>query len=347
MNRIGNPLISIIIPVYNTEERQLKKCVDSVRRQTFENIEIIIVDDGSDEKYRDIIDNIAGEDERINVIHKANGGVSSARNAGLNMISAEYAMFVDSDDWIDVKCCEKAYKTAQNEKADIVMWRYIKEFEGKSLEVQIYPEDGLRFDYWKEQFNPFDMRLMGMCWMKLYKSSLLKGVKFNEELTNGEDVEFNFRVFERMNSAVYINEPLYHYRQNDASAVRKYIKDMPERYKKTLDVMEQDVRNAKRMRRHLANAFYSFTAVSYLVLNMNYIFSYSNKASHAQKMEQLKELSAQNPYRAAILRAESLELPITRKASLIFAKYNFYAGIYLIMMVKLTMNSIYSIKGRR
>lgn len=335
MNDNNCPLISIIIPVYNTDKEQFKKCIGSVCNQSLENIEIIIVDDGSDEEHRKIIDNAAKEDGRLKVIHKANGGVSSARNMGLNDALADYIMFVDSDDWIDKKCCEKAYKSALSENADIVMWRYVKEYEGSSVEVQVFPESGLRFDYWKEQFNPFDMRLMGMCWMKLYKKTVINKVRFNEELTNGEDVEFNFRVFERMVSAVYINEPFYHYRQNNTSAVRRYIKDMPDRYKKTLDIIEQDVIKAKRLKKHLAKAYYSFTAISYLVLNMNYIFAEENKSSVYEKIEQLKKLSGEKPYSTAISRAEQLELPITRKMSLIFAKYKFYWGIYIIIMVKL------------
>lgn len=345
MNDSNCPLISIIIPVYNTDEEQFKKCIDSVCGQSLKNIEIIIVDDGSDENHRKIVDNAVTSDYRVKIIHKLNGGVSSARNMGLDSASADYIMFVDSDDWIDKRCCEKAYKTALSENADIVMWRYIKEYAGKSVEVQIYPESGLRFDYWKEQFNPFDMRLMGMCWMKLYKKTIISKIRFNEELTNGEDVEFNFRVFERMVSAVYIDEPFYHYRQNDASAVRRYIKDMPDRYKKTLNIMEQDVRKAKRLKNHLARAYYSFTAISYLVLNMNYIFAEENKAELYEKMEQLKKLSLEKPYSSAISRAESLELPITRKMSLIFAKYHFYVGIYIIMMIKL--QSIKSVRNVR
>lgn len=334
MNDNNNPLISIIIPVYNTDKEQLKKCMDSVCEQSLKNIEIIVVDDGSDEANRKFMDNNFTSDCRVKIIHKINGGVSSARNMGLDRAVADYIMFVDSDDWIDKECCEKAYNTALSENADIVMWRYIKEYAGKSVEVHVYPEGGLRFDYWKEQFNPFDMRLMGMCWMKLYKKTVINKMRFNEELTNGEDVEFNFRVFERMTSAVYIDEPFYHYRQNDASAVRKYIKDMPDRYKRTLDIIEQDVRKSKRLKNHLARAYYSFVAISYLVLNMNYIFADGNKVELYKKMEQLKKLSLEKPYRMAISRAESLELPITRKMSLIFAKYHFYVGIYIIMMIK-------------
>lgn len=334
------PLVSIIIPVYNTDEKQFNKCMESVCGQSLKDIEIIIVDDGSDERHAKIIDNAAIADDRVKIIHKQNGGVSSARNMGLDVALAAYIMFVDSDDWIDKDCCETAFNTAVSENTDIVMWRYVKEYTGGPEEIMIYPESNLRFDYWKEQFNPFDMRLMGMCWMKLYKKDVIGRLRFNEELTNGEDVEFNFRVFERIVSAVYIDEPFYHYRQNDASAVRSYIKDMPDRYKKTLDVLGEDVRKAKRLKRHLVKAYYSFAAVSYLVLNMNYIFAKENDIPLYEKMEQLKELSQEKTYSMAIKRAESLELPITRKMSLIFAKYHFYVGVFMIMMVKEWQNNM-------
>lgn len=338
MNRKTWPLVSIVVPVYNIERDILNKCIDSLINQTLEDIEIVLVDDGSEGKYADYVYEASKKDERIKFFRKNNGGVSSAKNLGIDNAEAEYIMFVDSDDWIDADCCECAYQTAIKTQADIVMWRYIKEFSGNSVEVNVYPDDILVFDSWKQEFNPFDMRLMGMCCMKLYTKAVIDDCRFDINLTNGEDVELNFRLFERMRKSVYINKAFYHYRQGDSSAVRGYTKDMPEKYEKTIMTIANDVNKAERMKKNLKKSYYAFVAISYLMLNMNHIFSPANEASQEEKMKQLKVLSAKKPYKAVINKAESLELPLTRKMALIFAKYRFYYGVYLIMKVKSMMN---------
>lgn len=338
MSRKQWPLVSIVVPVYNIERDILNKCVDSLINQTLEQIEIILVDDGSEGKYAQYAYEASQKDKRIRFFRKSNGGVSTAKNMGIDNASAEYIMFVDSDDWIDEDCCEYAYKTAVKTQADIVMWRYIKEFTGKSVEVNVYPDKELDFDTWKQEFNPFDMRLMGMCCMKLYTRKVIGDSRFDDRLTNGEDVELNFRIFEKMRKSVYINKAFYHYRQGDASAVRMYKKDMPERYDKTIMTIAHDVNNSERMRKYLKKSYYAFVGISYLMLNMNHIFSPANEISNDEKMAQLKLLSSRKPYKAVIAGAEGLELPITRKMALIFAKYRFYYGVYFIMMVKSMMN---------
>ncbi len=120
---LESPMISIVVPVYNTE-KELERCVDSLRAQTLENIEIILVDDGSKDSSGKICDEYAQRDRRIKVIHKANGGLSDARNCGINTACGTFIMFVDSDDWIDADMCETLYHVALQEKAEIVECSY-------------------------------------------------------------------------------------------------------------------------------------------------------------------------------------------------------------------------------
>lgn len=341
-----SPLISIIIPVYNTRKEQLQRCIDSICMQTLRDIEIIIVDDGSDEKCRELLDNIALSDTRIKLIHKPNGGVSSARNAGIRKSTSKYIMFVDSDDWIDKECCREVSKKAEDKNVDILMWRYYKEYKDKSLEVKVYEDDYLEYNSWKKEFDPFDMRLMGMCWMKLYKRSLVKNNLFNEALTNGEDVEFNFRIYDKMHVAAYFNRAYYHYTQNDESAVRKFDTETLDKYSRTIVTLNKDICNSRRRTRQLKKAYNAFVGVSYLVINMNYIFTDSNKMSFKEKLDLLVKVSEMDIYSEVIEQAWNINLPITRRMSLIFAKYRLYIGIYAIMMVKHIINRLYSTKKR-
>lgn len=326
--------ISIIIPVYNTQKEQFKKCIDSILAQTLKEFEVIVVNDGSDAQHTKLIEEICALDSRIVLINKLNGGVSSARNAGIKKAEGEYILFVDSDDWIDENCLEICYEEAVKNEVDIVNFGYVKEFGNASVEVEVYQEDRLLYNSWKQEFDPYDMRSMGMCWMKLIKSKYVKKTMFDESLTNGEDVEFNFRLYSKVRSFVNVKEYMYHYRINENSAVRAFDKKALEKYEKTISALKKDVQEAKRKKKTLERAYYSFIGISYLVINMNYIFAKGNGLNRQQQMKLLKQISERNPYCEAIQKASSLQLPMTRKMALIFAKYDFYYGIYLIMMTK-------------
>ena len=121
-------LISVIIPVYKTE-KYLVRCLESVINQTYKNVEIILVDDGSPDKSPELCDNLAKKYQSIKVIHKENGGLSSSRNAGLDIASGDYISFIDSDDYIDQYMLERLYHAITKHDADVAMLRY-KEVSG-------------------------------------------------------------------------------------------------------------------------------------------------------------------------------------------------------------------------
>ena len=122
---IQKPKINIVVPVYKVE-KYIEKCVNSLIIQTFKDIEIILVDDGSPDNCPVLCDQYALEDDRIRVVHKENGGLSSARNTGLEVISGDFFMFVDSDDWLDKETGEYSFKIATTYDADCLMFTYIK-----------------------------------------------------------------------------------------------------------------------------------------------------------------------------------------------------------------------------
>lgn len=344
--------VSIIVPVYNIEKSFIEKCINSLVKQSLREIEIIIVDDGSDYETAQYIDKISDKDVRINVIHKENGGVSSARNIGIIQASGEYITFLDGDDWLDLECCKISYEIAKKDNADMAAFRYYKEYPKKREEINIFPDGEISYifdgnssssltDSHNEQvaFNPYDMRIFGFTTMKLYKKALFNNCLFNEVLKNGEDVELNFRLYTRIKSAIYINRAFYHYRQSNESAVRGFNKSAVEEYKATLGQIKKTI--SENENRNLYKSYLDFTAICYLMIAMNYIFNKNNKISFKKKMKLLKAISNQSPFDLAIKSSKNLGLPFSRKLSLILAKKKLYFGIYMIIEIKLIINRIY------
>ncbi|WP_196802954.1 glycosyltransferase family 2 protein [Candidatus Stoquefichus massiliensis] len=136
-------LVSIVVPVYNVEQ-YLSRCIESLLDQSYSNIEIILVDDGSTDRCGSICDNYQLIDSRIKVFHKVNGGLSSARNCGIKHVNGQYTMFVDSDDFLDVDCIKKILRKI-NKSTEVVIFPYIKEYKNKSKKVHIFKEKNLNF----------------------------------------------------------------------------------------------------------------------------------------------------------------------------------------------------------
>lgn len=222
--------ISVIVPVYNVAPF-LDQCISSILRQTYTNLEIILVDDGSTDKSGKMCDKIALSDSRIKVIHKLNGGLSDARNAGLAIASGQYIGFVDSDDWISKDMYEKLYKHLYKTQSDIsacgveMFWpdnvtkpltsKYDKILENKEAMEAIICERELK--------QPV--------WYKLYKSELIKECLF-EKGKYHEDVFWSYQVIAKAKRICVFSELLYHYRQRNNSI-------MGNEYSiKRLDIME-------------------------------------------------------------------------------------------------------------
>lgn len=205
------PLISIIVPVYNVE-RYLKKCVESLCGQTFKNLEIILVDDGSKDKSVEMCDEFAKLDSRIRVIHKENGGLSSARNAGIDIASGTYIGFVDSDDWCDSKMFEKLFENLIETKSSIAVCgvaRFDENGNFINIENSFAKNEKLTPDQAIRYF--FDGKSMP-AWAcnKLYKKELWDSVRFPLGRPF-EDVPVMRRFVLQENPIVVLSDVLYHY----------------------------------------------------------------------------------------------------------------------------------------
>ena len=208
---MNNPLISIIVPIYNVEV-YIRNCVDSILGQTYENLEIILVDDGSPDNCGAICDEYRSKDKRIKVIHKKNGGLSSARNAGIDVASGEYLGFIDSDDWIESDMYEALYNALTYYKADIsVCGRYIVEGDrittiSDSEKAQVFTRSEALSELVLDEYSG----MKNFAWDKLYKKELFDDVRYPEGKYY-EDIFTTYKLFAKSNKIVDIKSPKYYY----------------------------------------------------------------------------------------------------------------------------------------
>ena len=210
--------VSIIIPAYNTE-KYIYSCVQSILNQTYSNIEIILVDDGSKDNTLAVCNEIAMADSRVQVIHQANKGVSMARQTGLDAAQGEFTMFIDSDDKIDKDMISVMLKQMAAQNADVVECRFIKEFPTGVTEVstdfgEVKLVEGIKAI---ELMNYGKIFQASMC-DKIFKRALIKDNFFKEGVTIGEDYRFVFEIFKNSKKVLFIPNIFYHYIQREDSA---------------------------------------------------------------------------------------------------------------------------------
>ncbi len=298
--------ISIIVPIYKVPERYLRQCIESIVNQTFKNIEILLVDDGSPDNCGTICDEYAEKDNRIKVIHKVNGGLSSARNAGFLTATGKWIMFVDGDDWIDSEMCSEIYNYGEKDSVDIVMCGMVKEYEHSSEVYKYYLEDrkiyrGKECKWLQEQLLHFNGNI-AVAYCKLIKRELLEKnhILHDEILRQGaEGLEFNLRLFEKIESAVFINKPFYHYIYNEnsisASHDEKNHKFVVECFKK----IEAFIVNSKN-KEVLMPWFYNRLDYVIITTAISGYFNPSNKEPYSEKKRKYNEYLEQDIIKRAL-----------------------------------------------
>jgi glycosyltransferase involved in cell wall biosynthesis len=229
---MDKPTVSIIVPIYKVE-KELSKCVESILKQTYQEIEVILVDDGSPDRCPQMCDEFAQQDKRIKVIHKCNGGLSDARNAGLDLARGEFISFIDSDDWVAENFIEQLVVNIQDTDSDIAICGYTMVNEageafdyttgGDDLEV-IEHDEAIRELFAQQKFYC-------MMWMKLYRRELFDDVRFPKGKLY-EDIAVSLPLFQKSRRCVLLNEKLYYYLQRDRSIVNSTF------HKNKLDMLE-------------------------------------------------------------------------------------------------------------
>ena len=203
------PLISLLIPCYNVEQ-YLPQCIESIINQTYNNLQIVMIDDGSSDGTWNVLLNYAGKDSRIEVYRQENQGVASTRNNLLDEVKGEYVLFVDSDDWIEPDMVEFLVEKSLTHRADIVVCGMVK---NNAIPCGEYTEELMDQETTIKKFL-FHKELSGSLCNKLVKTSLLQGIRFDARISYGEDALFCWHVLQRVKTVVQTDRQLYHYRMN-------------------------------------------------------------------------------------------------------------------------------------
>lgn len=255
--------VSIIVPVYQVET-YLRQCIDSILAQTFTDFELILVDDGSKDKSGEICEEYAGKDGRVRVIHKENGGLSDARNAGLEQAAGEYFMFVDSDDYIAPTMIERLYNSIQSESADIAACNFCYVFDKKekkdfstAMEAEVL--QGSEIFYYRK--NDRSYGFWTVAWNKLYKSETFRNVRFRFGKYHEDEFWAN-DIYQLEIRVATIPECLYYYRQRDNSIMGK------ESIARNLDILEA---LRERIYIYLEKQEYTDQAYKVLIYSLEYL----------------------------------------------------------------------------
>lgn len=300
--------VSIIIPVFNGEE-YLEECLESIINQTFKNIEIIVINDGSIDGSEKIIDKYKEKDNRIISISTKNGGVGSARNKGIEMSTSEWIMFVDCDDILEKDAVEQ-YMKIEDKSIDLIISKtYVMKDAKKETASCRYKDDryfnkqekdellnSIFYDNYEEKIS-----YISCVFSKLYKKQLLvkSNIKFNTELKYGEDGLFNLKAIINSKKIAFLNVPTYNYRLNIKSVMRKFNPTFIENHTQMLDVYKKYLKDE-----NLENIYkneYDYFVLRQLNKYLKYYFFRKENPNSKQDLKQeLSKLINIEPYCSAI-----------------------------------------------
>jgi glycosyltransferase EpsH len=344
---MNNDLISIIIPVYNAESH-LSKCLNSIIHQSYQNLEIICVDDGSTDNSHKILTNYAIIDRRFKIIKQKNSGASIARNIALDNVTGKYIMFVDSDDYLELNACEIAISTAQKNNADLIFWSYVREFTNQSKEKHFFWDDGEIFEEGSVK-NLLHRRLVGPLkeelahpdylysfeplWNKMYRSDyiLKNNIKFTDikQISTSEDGIFNLHALKYVTKAVYIKKCLYHYNKTNVSSITSnYKPHLFIQWLKLFEIIKNYI-----IQNNLPQCYYEALnnriALSVLFLGLNILQADSNLF---KKIQLISRILYTSEYKHACKQLKLKYFPLHWKIFFLAVKLKFSFGIYLILI---------------
>ena len=350
MKNKSKGLISIIVPVYNVAP-YLPKCLDSLVNQTYRDLEIICVNDGSKDNSLKILEEYFQKDKRIRIINRENRGISCSRNEALDIAQGEWTMFVDSDDWIDLNTCESALNLAIQHQSDVVMWVYMREFKNQSLPKYYIPQTTI----WEENISQLHRRIVGpineelsrpdtldswgTIWGKLYRSSFMQQespIRFidTKQIGSAEDVLFNIVYMGRISKAVYVPETWYHYRKGE-SYTSSYKADLPQKWEKLYQEIEKEI-TKQQLGKDFIQAYKNRISLGIIGLGINEMYA---KTSLKEKYKRIQILLERKEFRNAIQSFPFCYLPIHWKVFYNLAKYKNTWGVLSLFKIMKTIIS--------
>jgi len=308
-------MISVIIPVYNVEN-YLHKCINSVLAQTYKNIEVLLINDGSTDNSPMICEQFAKENKKVKVFHKENGGVSSARNLGLKKAMGDYIGFVDADDWIEPEMYEQMRGKLIQENAQIcIISNYVrgnKKFSNCNIvENSISREEGVK--------AILDYNFPSSLWTSLYKSNILNNLYLNEKIHHLEDFEFQIRAINNSTKIAISNSFFYNYRDREGSANNSGFNSKVLTCLEIIPIVDKIIKNNSHIKNIYVNAVRSrmTLVVSSFMARTNY------------KDRNLEKRMTTNA-RIAVVDTLFTNIPIKKKilVFLLSISFNLYASFY-------------------
>lgn len=343
-------MISIIVPVYNVAP-YLPQCLDSLVNQTYRDLEIICVNDGSTDDSLAILEEYAKKDGRIRIINQRNQGLSGARNTGNLYARGEWTMYVDSDDWMDLQTCEILIKEAGS-STDLCFFNYIREFKKTAIPQFIYKKERIEFKEkslnslyvrliaptGKELAHPEKLDSLSTAWGKLYRTSIIRehNIQFVSTKEIGtEDLLFNVYYFTWIKEAIYLPNPFYHYRKNNITSLTKLYKPrLSEQWQLLFSKIEEWIKSLNRA--DLLEALQYRQALSLIGQGLNITFS--PKSFQAQQQE-LGLLLHSEKYKTAIQHLPLNHFPIHWKVFYGMAKHRNVWGVLCLLKIMKTFLS--------
>ncbi|WP_300363919.1 glycosyltransferase family 2 protein [Fusobacterium sp.] len=300
-----NIKVSIIVPIYNVE-KYLRKCLESIRKQTYKNIEIILINDGSTDNSENICKTYL-DDKRFKLINQENKGLSEARNTGIKNFKGDYLLFVDSDDWLEENCIESCIKEIRKNNSDIVLFPYVKEKGTIQEKVKLFETDRIFYKQdienivlrrlfglvGEELKNPLKLENLNTAWGKLYKREVIKDKFIDTKIIGTEDCIFNIYTIKNCKKISYIEKTYYHYRKtNFSSLTRLYKSDLFFKWSNLYYLMKTFIKENN------LNKLYEEALNNRIILNL---FSLSlniveSNLENKKKYDELKKLLSEKIY---------------------------------------------------
>ena len=336
--------ISIIVPCYKVADF-LPQCVESLTAQTYKNIEIILVDDGSPDDTGELCDEYAKKDARVKVVHKQNGGLVSARNAGYYVATGDWIMYVDGDDWLDEDCCQIMMDAvAGKPDVDIVFWKCVQELGDKSIKGKWeWPCQEAEHLYLGDECKELARNTLvyksgiATAYCKMIRASYAKeyGIKHDDRLKQGaEGLEFSLRAFYHAQKALYVNNYSYHYLFNPNSISKKVDEKNTKYLLDCLNVIQEDIEKFDN-KEAFTKSLYQRIAYIVIAIAMRTYFHPSNKEAIWRKVSKYAAVIKNNPLlKVSVDKCNTEGMDKQRKLTLFFIRKKMYFMLAFVAWAK-------------
>lgn len=353
---MNNYIISIIVPVYKIPRIILSQCVNSILNQSYENFELILIDDESPDEAGKICDEYALQDKRIKVIHQSNQGVSVARNNGIKSATGKWITFIDADDWVEKDFLSRFLEMAEESDAEILMSACFINYANKEVKNPFFRDtqlvvsgvkkDRIILEYLCSKIHSDNVAFtdIGSPWAKFYKRDFLirNNLLFNPKLIRMQDNIFNLYAIEKANKIYYKEKFLYHYRKSTISGFSRYTPQIVTYYNLVFKYISEYIQEYNKsdlfkeaLKVKQIKSIYVFCKMS--------LFHPNNPHTLRDKMKELRSIAMSTSYRNAIKNVNMKYLTKTELIWTILLKLKCYLGIYLLFNLK---NLIFKLSGK-